>query len=93
MALNAGPLLVYSANGSKNLSDSKLDITLLAGGRPNFSNSRVQRDLKCLCQRAVAPVDDEIPSARDVAQRPPLILHKDLTSLPSESPNLFQFIS
>lgn len=79
MALNAGPLLVLKIS-----SYSQPDIHV----QPNFSNSRIQRELKCLCQRAVAPVDDEIPSPRDVAQRPALIVHKNLSSLPSASRKL-----
>lgn len=85
MALNAAPVLVYCANGSKTSAYSQPAIPVLPGGRPNFSNSRIQRDFECLCQRAVAPVeDDESPSARYAAQRPALIAQRDLNSLPSE---------
>ncbi|KAL1562483.1 ADP,ATP carrier protein [Salvia divinorum] len=75
MALNAAPILLYCANASKSSSYSQSAFPVLPGRRPNFSYSRIQRELKCFCQRAVAPVEDESPSARDVAQR-------DLNSLP-----------
>ncbi|KAG6423539.1 hypothetical protein SASPL_113939 [Salvia splendens] len=75
MALNAAPILLYCASASKSSSYSQSAFPVLPGGRPNLPYSRIQRELKCLCQRAVAPVEDESSSAHDVAQR-------DLNSLP-----------
>lgn len=74
-ALKAGPIC---ANGNKNSPYSQRGVPFFAGSRPDFLNLRIGRESVCLCQRAVAPVQDEIPSARDVA-------HKDLNSLPSKS--------
>ncbi|KAH6764572.1 arogenate dehydratase 1 [Perilla frutescens var. hirtella] len=79
MALKAGPILVCCANAKNNSPNSQSGITVFAVGRPNSLNLGIRRlELACLCQRAVAPVEDEIPSA----QQPALIAQKDLNSLP-----------
>lgn len=71
MALKVGPIC---GNGKKNYPYSQRGVPFFAGSRPDFLNLRIGRGLECLCQRAVAPAQDESPSA-----------HKDLNSLPSKS--------
>ncbi|PIN22365.1 Prephenate dehydratase [Handroanthus impetiginosus] len=87
MALKATPILVYGCSKKRITPCSQFGISDFVCVRPTFLKLRTQKEWECLSERAIKPVEDEVPSTPGVVKKATQItlaggLHSELNYLP-----------